>query len=429
MMRTCQLALLLVLGPWVGVTGLPAQNPGDVIAVDITQKHVLTAKRGGPPSTLQVLPTSLTYGPMVNGQGDGSVLLLGGLPTALPRTVVLKVDGNGVNTLSTFTTFPVGFADMGVDDGGDLLVLTRFSGTQNGIYRAPISGASTFSQRVAAWPQGITAEPIAFAPRLDTGDWWVLDQSGAVHLLLQRGGAVLSLMPGAPLTSLQRGDVVEDPLTGDVLVAAGFNVLRLNPTTKAVTTVYRLGVPQGGAEAMGLHFDQFSRGFFFTAWMGFGPAPNALGLVNELNAKATTIVSSTSLGSPRRPERAVAAWGRAFTPGTPPALGTRYQLKLQSRLDAIKPYQVALAFTPRPGIPTTKGLIPLTPDPLFFLSISGVPIFRGFSGVLGLQGTATVAIDIPGVSGLRGVHLVMAAVVFDQTGVLRILGPHGFTVR
>jgi len=429
MKRTSLLGLLLVLGLGYGASGLLAQNPGDVIAVDITQQHVLTAKRGGQPSTLQVLPSQLTYGPMVNGQGDGSVLLLGGLPTAVPRTVVLRADPNGLTTLSTFTVFPIGFADMDLDDAGDLLVLTRYNGSQNGIYSAPVSGATTFTRQVAAWPPSVTAEPIAFTPRLDTGDWWVLDQSGAVHLLLQRGGAVLSLMPGTPLTSLARGDLVEDPLTGDVLITAGFHVLRLNPATRAVTTVYRLGVPQGGAEAMGLHFDQFSRGFFFTTWMGFGPAPNALGYVHELDALATTIVRSTALGSPRRPENAVAAWGRAFTPATPPAVGTRYQLKLQSRLEAVKPYQVAVAFTPRPGIPTPKGLIPLTPDPLFFLSISGVPLFRGFAGVLGLQGTATVGIDIPGVSGLRGVHLVMAAVVFDQTGLLRILGPHGFTIR
>jgi len=362
----------------------------------------------------------------VAGPGDGSALVVAMAQTAVPRTYLYRVDGTGVSTLSSFFIFPMLAADLELDDAGDLLLLTKFSGVLNGIYGSPLRLSTTLSL-VTPWPS-TASEPIAFAEKTDTGDWWTLDQAGTVRLLDRSKGTVLNIVKtGGLATSLGRGDLVEDPVTGDVLIARGYDLLRFDPFASKLTTVVNLGVPQGGAEAMGLHLDQRTRGFLFSNWMGFGPG--MYGFVHEVDAKVTTFTRSTALGSPRRPENVAAAWGRAFTAASPPAIGTRYPVQLLSRSDAGEAYRVALALSPRPGIPTPLGTIPLTPDPMFFLSLSGAPLFVNFAGTLNLQGSAVVGVDIPNVKALSGVRLIMAAVVYDRAGLLRILGPHGFTIR
>ena len=125
----------------------------------------------------------------------------------------------------------------------------------------------------------------------------------------------------------------------------------------------------------------------------------------------------------------MAAWGRAFTPGTSPDVGKTYSLKLSSANDAGFTYQAALAFSHRPGIKTAAGVIPLAPDAMFRLSVTGAPIFRGFSGLLDSRGAAVLHVDIPNIAALRGLRLFLAAVTVDTTGIRRILGPHGFNLR
>ena len=427
MIRTIWLTLLIsiVLALSTAVSAQPAAD--DLLVMDTQQPVLLQAKRGSTtPSTLTMLPGFTSYGPLIAGPGDGSALLLGMAQTAVPRTYLYQADVTGLSTLSTFLYFPMYAADMGLDDDGDLLVLTRWNGKQNGIYHAPLVGATTLYP-VTSWPSS-AAETVAFAEKLDTGDWWTLDMAGALRLVDRQNGAVLTLVKtGGFITSLRTGDVLEDPVTGDVLVARGNDLLGFSPGSGAITTVVKLGVPQGGSEALGLHFDEISRGFLFTAWMGFGPG--MYGYVHELDAALTTITRSTALGTPRNPENVVSAWGRGITAGSSPTLGTRYTLKLLSNPDVGQAYQAALSFSPRPGIPTPAGTIPLTPDPLFYLSLSGAPYFVNFAGTLGIQGDALIHVDLPNATGLRGVRMILAAVVYDTGGIRRILGPQGFTVR
>ncbi|MBN2490270.1 MAG: hypothetical protein JXQ29_05420 [Planctomycetes bacterium] len=417
-------ALVLALAFALMATTGVAQHAGDLVVLDTQQNHVLTGPRGGTLSTLAVLSSLNSYGPMAAGPGDGSALVLALAQTAVPRTYLWRVDTSGVNTLSSFFIFPMSAAAIDLDDAGDLVLLTRWNGSQNGLYRAPLVGATTLSP-VALWPKG-AAEPVAFAEQVDTGNWWILDQAGVLHLVARGGGAVLSLAHTST-TSLRAGNLAEDPLTGDVLLASEWSLLRYEPVISKLTTVFFPGMPQGGTEALGLHFDQQSRGWLFSNWMGFGPG--MFGFVHEFDAKLSTIVRSTALGTPRRPDNLLAAWGRAFTAASAPEVGKTYALKLLSPADASQAYRAALAFSSRPGLATPLGPIPLTPDSLFFLSLSGAPIFRGFAGALDPRGEAALAIDIPNLGALRGLRCVAAAVAADAQGLRRILGPHGFTLR
>ena len=148
------------------------------------------------------------------------------------------------------------------------------------------------------------AQAVSFTEDIDTGDWWVLDQAGWIHRLARGGGAVLSIV-ATSLTSLRlSGDLVMDPVTGDVLVTSVNRVYRVDPVGQRLSTVINLGFPQGGAEAMGLHFDQLTRGYLMTNWMGFGPGQ--FGFAQELDAKGQS-VRSTAFGSPTTPRNVIAA--------------------------------------------------------------------------------------------------------------------------
>jgi len=404
--------------------GLTAQTGGDLIAIDYGSPACLkTAPRGGSGSTLVTLPAGLTYGPLVAGPLAGMTCLVGTRQGSGMTTYVLRTQGATVTTLTTLTGFGWMVTDIGLDDAGDLLVLPVAAGAQNGLYRAPL-GSPGPVQRVATWPKGV-AEPVAFTECIDTGDWWVLDQGGYLHRLARSGGAVVSIVKTTSSTGIIRvGDLTMDPATGCVIVAAGSRLLRYDPVGKRLTSIVDLGQPPGGVEAMGVHFDQATRGVLFSYWTGLGLA----GRVNEYDA-AGTFVGTTSLGSPCMPRNVITAWGRAFTPLTIPVAGARYSLRLQSRGDVGWDFGAGLAFSTRPGIATPLGPIPLNPDPLFFLSTSGVPLFKGFRGVLGLNGIAVLSIDLPPSPSLRGLRLFLAAVVANQYGIRRILGPHAFTIR
>ncbi len=419
-LRAGCLPALLVL---VLTSGLAAQGAGDIITVDIQSGVVLTAPRGGTVTTLVTLPLGLTYGPLTAGLGDASALAIGTFIGGIDRNFVFRVDASGITTLTTYMMVPTYAADVDLDDAGDLLMLGNRSYGRSGLYRAPLSGTSSMNL-VALWPKGL-AEPLAFTEDIDSGDWWVVDQAGMLHMLTRSGGALLSIAhTGA--TSLRSSDLVMDPVTGDVLITSGFSLLRYEPARKKMSTVIYLGVPQGGSEAMGLCFDDATRGYLFSYWMGFGPG--MFGFVQELDAVGKT-VRTTALGSPKNPRNVTAAWGRAFLPLSAPEVGKSYRVALRSRPDARKVYRTALAFSSRPGIPTPLGPVPLNPDALFYLSMSGVPMFRGFNGMLDTTGGSMLAVDIPPAGSLRGIRILMACVVVDTQGFRRILGPHPFTIR
>jgi len=413
------LSVVLLPGP----SALTAQGAGDLVALNVLGKNVLvTPRAGGPITTLQTLRQDLIYGPMMAGPGDDSALLVATYVGGINRHYVQRVDAMAVTTLSSFMIIPELTVDMGMDDAGDLLLLTKYNHSKNGLYSAPF-GVNTL-QLVAAWPKG-AAEAVAFTEDHDSGDWWVLDESGYIHRIARAGGAVLSITRAWP-TSIKAGDLVMDPATGHLIIAAGYHVLRFDPVTRILSTLYMLPYPLGGAETKGMHFDQQTRGFLASGWHAAGPSTQ--GVVVQLDAMGT-FVRLDRLGAGIDIENVFAAWGRAFTPLTSPVLGQTYEVALRSRPDAGLAYCAALSFHTRPGISTPWGHIPLRADALFFLSFAGVPLFRGFSGTLDTRGGATMEVDIPGDKLLSGLRIIAAFAVMDSQGIRRILGPFAFSLR
>jgi len=106
-----------------------------------------------------------------------------------------------------------------------------------------------------------------------------------------------------------------------------------------------------------------------------------------------------------------------FRSATAPLPGRRLRLELLAPDDPGCSYQAATGLTRKLGrIIDDLGVLPLDPDPLFRLSLRGVPPFHGYAGRLDGRGRAVAAIDVPGLSALTGVALYTAAIVFDSKG-------------
>lgn len=109
--------------------------------------------------------------------------------------------------------------------------------------------------------------------------------------------------------------------------------------------------------------------------------------------------------------------------------GQPYRIDFRSPLEPKKSYRCALSFAHTPGIPTPIGVVPLAPDPLFFLSLRDPPFLQGFAGALDAHGAATLTMTTPDLSALKGARVHLAGVVLDSTGLLSIHGPLSFSIR
>ena len=101
----------------------------------------------------------------------------------------------------------------------------------------------------------------------------------------------------------------------------------------------------------------------------------------------------------------------------PASPGRRALLELQTPSAAGLAYQTVLSFSNGWGIPLPgKRLLALVPDPLFFLSVTGVsPMFGQFSGTLDASGKAVSWIDVPRDPRLFGTNLYAAFVAFHPS--------------
>lgn len=426
-MRNGTVAALAILTLSIAAprASLIAQQPGDFYVYESLASGILTAPRGGNATTLATFPTGSVTAAMTEGPDDGSAIAVFAPPTAVPRLFVNRIDRTGLTTLSSLISFPLqGTDDIDLDDAGDLLLLSRLNlGQPEGIYRMPLTGATTVSLVVPV-PLPAMTVPVAFAEDAATGFWWVLDSAAYLHRV-SAGSSVLSITRFSS-TSIRAGGLAVDAATDSLLVAAGNAMMRFDVNRPSITTLVSLGFPQGGAEALDVAIDPATGDYLMAGWQGFGPG--TFGFVHEVD-RTGTITRTASLGSPVRAQRMATVLGRTFTPLGPPATGTTYRVRLRVTAEAGVGYQAALAFSTRPGIQTPSGRIPLSADPLFFLSVSGVPIFQGFSGTLDAAGGATLSIAIPNSNALDGLRVALAAVTFDPNGIRRVVGPFGFTLR
>lgn len=109
-----------------------------------------------------------------------------------------------------------------------------------------------------------------------------------------------------------------------------------------------------------------------------------------------------------------------------PVLGVPFPVRVVSPHEPGLVYATALALSSAPGLPLPDGRIfPLTPDPLFFLSLG----FPGFVGVLDGNGRATVTLLFPNSPGLRNLPLHCGALTLDprSAGLFRqVSAPAGW---
>ncbi len=93
-------------------------------------------------------------------------------------------------------------------------------------------------------------------------------------------------------------------------------------------------------------------------------------------------------------------------------------------------FVLAFALSPNPGIPLAildpadPRVLPLAPDPLFFLSLSPSPFFSGLSGILDAAGRAGATAALPASPALAGFSLTASGLVLEAgmpSGVALVL--------
>ena len=115
------------------------------------------------------------------------------------------------------------------------------------------------------------------------------------------------------------------------------------------------------------------------------------------------------------------------------APGGTIALTLSSPGDAGLRYQVASAFGPGP-LPVGSRRLPLTPDALLHISLSGgaPSVFQGYAGVLDAQGGGQAALNVPALPALVGIALHSAFVTLNPAapfGLEAISNRHAVTIR
>jgi hypothetical protein len=110
--------------------------------------------------------------------------------------------------------------------------------------------------------------------------------------------------------------------------------------------------------------------------------------------------------------------------------GGRYSLRLSFPYSPGAPYQIFASRGLRPGIALPGAHLYLEPDDLFTLSITGSPIFSGFSGTLDTQGVATASVNIPPIPSLVGRRIFFSVLAWDPArGGLQVSRSIGMTIR
>ena len=115
-----------------------------------------------------------------------------------------------------------------------------------------------------------------------------------------------------------------------------------------------------------------------------------------------------------------------------PRIGTTRALRLVSPLDPGFPYVAAASGAVAPGIATCAGALPIAPDFLFLLSLSGSSAFQNFAGTLdGTGESVDPQVSIPPSPALVGLPLAFAFLTLDLAQpcpVRRISAPLAVTV-
>lgn len=160
----------------------------------------------------------------------------------------------------------------------------------------------------------------------------------------------------------------------------------------------------------------------------FGTPQNVAGLNSTLPDVAPSFAqywdevffTSTRLGGPGSYDIHVSRFTGLVADGIA-GVTTVQSLRFSDPTSPGKTYVVGAALGSSPGIPIDTRIVPLNPDPLFFLSFGGVPpVLNGYAGVLDGNGVAAGSISFAGLPALLGFQFVNAFVVVDFPSPSRI---------
>lgn len=287
---------------------------------------------------------------------------------------------------------------------------------------------------------------------------FTISPTGTITTLIQGGN-------GAPFGKIYA--MTLDPQSGDVVVfdGAGY-ILRITRAAKPVVTTIVTSLTTGGNG--GLHPLYGQRGQLIGVWnnstiyslligsstplstiksgspfvwlsdVEYDPATRLYAVVDlgqssgsvfrfdPVSGAVTTVANLKGV----RPTQVAVFGGRHLSAVSAPRVGQTFQMRLSMPKYPGAAYLTALSFNFSPGFTLPGGIkVHLTPDSLFALSVSGLPMFKNFQGTLGTQGDAAPAVVLPNIAALAGFRFFAAAVAFNGGTPLRATEPLGFTVR
>ncbi len=331
---------------------------------------------------------------------------------------ILLVDPAQMAILTTFVSdsaFATTARGLDYDHNGDLWLCT----TSN-LYRITPTGTVTTVGSIGGSHMGM--DPL-------TGD-----------LLLLQGSTLVSLDRSTLVTTTlgtgfsgRYGDLVRDPLSGDIFVPTccgwGGQSLHVLRTGTTVSSIYLADT--GLAGAYGPQLDRVSaanRRIISGSHVWLTNYPNsggvwaidiASGIPSKLSSfNAVTIADSTILGS-----------RNLHTTRTAPG---KYTVRIDLPVDGGLPYVLAASFSgPSPATPLPDGRrIPLVFDSLTKLTVGGLsaPYVTNTIGALDAFGRASATIDLgPLTNALRGSAIWLCVVTFNPSaplGLSVITDPH-----
>jgi len=325
---------------------------------------------------------------------------------------ILEVDPDTLAVVGTLVVDPVlggGVRGLDIDHNGDV-----FLGDKNGVYQLKVGGGVTTVTR-AVGVDHLTID-------VDTGELLVVQAS--TLYALDRSGASLTTLAGG--FNSRYGDMVRDPLTGDVYVptccgyiGSGSSLHRL-PAGRNSPITFVSSPDLAGAYGPNLDRVSAARPRIVTGSHVFVPsAPNSGGVwyVDLISGTPTrlawyqadtisdmTIVRGRNLQTYR------------LAPG-------RHDVHLSFPGEAGHAYVLAASLTgTRPALPLPDGRrVALVLDNLTALTLAGLaaPFVQGSQGVLDATGRARARIDVSAfLAALRGLRVWLLAATLDSAAPL-----------
>ena len=157
------------------------------------------------------------------------------------------------------------------------------------------------------------------------------------------------------------------------------------------------------------------------------PAPPSR--VLRLDAMHATLRTVTTLAT-HYPSSATVAGRRHLCGLNEVWPGQMYAMLVSSPAEPGAAYVAALAFDYYPGFRLPDGRkVHLTPDPLFYWSLTNAGPFSGFRGTLDSRGEAVATVAIPSRPALSGVRFFASAITLINHRISVISDPLGVTIQ